>query len=487
MRATKIFYREFWGETKRADLLATLEKRDRDFEGSYQQISPALANRFSLRMARQGKAYSSWPTVRELSLTAPLNGPVERRGMALFAESRSVLADRMRAYFDPKVPNDALAALHPSLMMTGNRIVGPDARRKLLAERHFDGRNIVRMAWKPFDVRFCYLDNIRPLYSEPSPDLIDLTSVAGNAFFISRDDADTPDEGPPAFFASRAVDYDLLRGHARHFPALLRGAPKPSVDSGSQLSLDYRAVEGVVPNLSAAVVAWLATLGFEATPGIAHQVWHHALAMTYSPAWLSENAEAIRQGWPRIPLPGSADLLATSAQLGAQVAALLDPDAPVPGVTQGTPRPELAGIAVPSTAPGAKRDWALTGWGHRTEKGVTMPGRGRTDERAYASGEAAAAAQAALLGATTRDVWMNGASFWRNIPDAVWETHIGGYQVIKKWLSYRDHSILGRALTEAEVRHVQDTARRLAALRLMGPDLDASFRACAAAHVPLAG
>jgi hypothetical protein len=116
-----------------------------------------------------------------------------------------------------------------------------------------------------------------------------------------------------------------------------------------------------------------------------------------------------------------------------------------------------------------------------------MPGRGRTDERAYASGEAAAAAQAALLGATTRDVWMNGASFWRNIPDAVWETHIGGYQVIKKWLSYRDHSILGRALTEAEVRHVQDTARRLAALRLMGPDLDASFRACAAAHVPLAG
>jgi hypothetical protein len=216
-------------------------------------------------------------------------------------------------------------------------------------------------------------------------------------------------------------------------------------------------------------------------------VWHHALAITYSPAWLAENAEAIRQGWPRIPLPGSADLLATSAQLGAQVAALLDPDVPVPGVTQGTPRPELASIAVPSTAPGATRDWALTGWGHRTEKGVTMPGRGRTDERAYAAGEAAAAAQAELLGATTRDVWMNGASFWRNIPDAVWETHIGGYQVIKKWLSYRDHSILGRALTEAEVRHVQDTARRLAALRLMGPDLDASFRACAAAHVPLAG
>jgi hypothetical protein len=27
---------------------------------------------------------------------------------------------------------------------------------------------------------------------------------------------------------------------------------------------------------------------------------------------------------------------------------------------------------------------------------------------------------------------------WRNIPTKVWGYHIGGYQVIKKWLSYRE-------------------------------------------------
>ncbi|MDA8248699.1 MAG: hypothetical protein M0Z28_05915 [Rhodospirillales bacterium] len=78
---------------------------------------------------------------------------------------------------------------------------------------------------------------------------------------------------------------------------------------------------------------------------------------------------------------------------------------------------------------------------------------------------------------------MNGASCWRNVPDAVWDLHIGGYQVLKKWLSYRDHSILGRPLDEGEVAHVQATARRLAALLLLGPALNASYRACAAAHI----
>jgi hypothetical protein len=46
--------------------------------------------------------------------------------------------------------------------------------------------------------------------------------------------------------------------------------------------------------------------------------------------------------------------------------------------------------------------------------------------------------------------------------------------------------LLGRALAPAEVRYVRDVARRLAALRLMSPELDANYRACAAAHRPLA-
>jgi hypothetical protein len=33
----------------------------------------------------------------------------------------------------------------------------------------------------------------------------------------------------------------------------------------------------------------------------AELIWMHALAIGYAPAYLTENADGIRQGWPRIP------------------------------------------------------------------------------------------------------------------------------------------------------------------------------------------
>ena len=130
-------------------------------------------------------------------------------------------------------------------------------------------------------------------------------------------------------------------------------------------------------------------------------------------------------------------------------------------------------------------DRTLTaGWGHAGKGGAVMPGRGRIVTRDYAPAEAPAQAEAALLGARTNDVFLNEDAYWRNIPETVWSFTIGGYQVLKKWLSYREQPLLGRALTPVEVRYVRDVARRLAALRLMAPELDANYRACAAAHRP---
>jgi len=63
------------------------------------------------------------------------------------------------------------------------------------------------------------------------------------------------------------------------------------------------------------------------------------------------------------------------------------------------------------------------------------------------------------------------------VPEAAWELHIGGYQVIKKWLSYRDESIIGRPLTKEEAREVTATARRLTALILLFDDLDRNYLA----------
>ena len=111
-------------------------------------------------------------------------------------------------------------------------------------------------------------------------------------------------------------------------------------------------------------------------------------------------------------------------------------------------------------------DFALAaGWGHVGAGGAVMPGQGRAVERANMPDERAAMGDALpTRGKTTFDLYLNGRAFWRNVPAAVWHYKLGGYQVLKKWLSYRERVILGRTLSPEEVQHFTDTARRIAAV-----------------------
>lgn len=50
--------------------------------------------------------------------------------------------------------------------------------------------------------------------------------------------------------------------------------------------------------------------------------------------------------------------------------------------------------------------------------------------------------------------------------------------MIKKWLSYREYDVLGRALKPDEAIYVSEMVRRIAAILLPGPSLDANYAAC---------
>ena len=129
-------------------------------------------------------------------------------------------------------------------------------------------------------------------------------------------------------------------------------------------------------------------------------------------------------------------------------------------------------------------DFDLTaGWGHGGKGGVCMPGRGkvqRSDVRGQKSVTDLNPEPRTLNPEPgAYDIFLNSVACWRNIPEPVWDYTIGGYQVIKKWLSYREKPLLGRGLNRAEIQHVTDTARRLAALVGMQAVLDANYRAVA--------
>ncbi len=155
------------------------------------------------------------------------------------------------------------------------------------------------------------------------------------------------------------------------------------------------------------------------------------------------------------------------------MAALLDTETPVEGVTCGRIRDELRPVGVFQRFDGKPArpesgDLDLTaGWGHGGKGGVTMPGKGRITRRD-------------VDGQTVLDVHVNADTCWRHIPEAVWDYTIGGYPVLKKWLSYREKPLLGRGLTPGEIRHITETSRRLAALLALHPRLDDNYRAAAA-------
>ena len=111
-------------------------------------------------------------------------------------------------------------------------------------------------------------------------------------------------------------------------------------------------------------------------------------------------------------------------------------------------------------------DFALaTGWGHFGAGRAVMPGQGRVVERPYTASERDALGEAVrTLGETTFDVYLNYRAYWRNVPAAVWQYKLGGYQVLKKWLSYREQKVLGRSMMPEEVQHFTDTARRIAGI-----------------------
>ena len=111
-------------------------------------------------------------------------------------------------------------------------------------------------------------------------------------------------------------------------------------------------------------------------------------------------------------------------------------------------------------------DFEVTaGWGHFGTGQAVMPGQGRVVKRAYTADERKAMGDSAsVLGDKTFDIYLNDRAYWRNVPSSVWGYKLGGYQVLKKWLSYRERKVLGRSLKPDEVQHFAQTARRISAI-----------------------
>lgn len=457
----------------------------------YESLTPGERDNYSFQPPKISREYLSWTPIADVCATPPINGLMEKRRGALMDIDAARLEGRMRAYFDPAVSWDELAAMDTGLTEPQSRFDPKATREAALATAGFESRNIRNYAVKPFDNRWCYHSAIKSLWSDPKARFAALCGP-DNQFVVARVAKVIDHEGVPFYFTPFLGDSDLMRGHSYYFPLWF---------------VDRRGNRAA--NLSSGMLEYLDALGIfldKSRLEAARMVWNHVLAVGYSPAYLRENAEGIAREWPRIPFPSlrpSDDplrekimpALLESARLGESVAALLNLAADVEGVTRGEIRPGLREMAVlwnadaeSSLPEDEPSDIPVTmEWGKLTTECAVLPSHGMLGTREYTIEEKAGLERGAwavgvqsgpayaCLGDVTYDIHLNEKTMIRNTPSQVWSYTIGGYQVLKKWLSYRETAILGRPLTRAEVGEFCQIVRRIAALALLTPRLNRNY------------
>ena len=453
--ADTVGFRHLWGQAKRADLTATAE----DEPGAlYEEIAPILPLGLPFVRTAVSEDWFDWPALPDLFPVSFPGVKTSRDGFLVDVDLARLRA-RVADYFDARVSHEDIARRYPGVMKTTARFDARAVRDALLARGGPNDGGFIRYAYRPFDNRWLYWEADTKLLDEKRADYRPHV-FDGNLWLVLQNKA-RPDLSSPLVI-SHFGDLNQMNSGVYCVPVLRK-------DDGIEIGWTGTQRR---PNLSNAAQSYLERLGADL-----QDLFHHVIAVLHDPSYREANADALRAEGPRIPLPGwpngeavdAAVVLAESAARGRELAALLDPDMPVPGVTVGALRPAIAAIAVPTTTDGRNmigEDFAVTaGWGHYGSGDVVMPGQGRMVERAYTPDERLAMGDALpTLGEITVDIYLNARTCWRNVPAAVWTYKLGGYQILKKWLSYREREILGRGLTPEDIQYFTDTARRIGAI-----------------------
>ena len=450
--AKAIQLRHLWGQAKRAELTETA---DTEPDILYETVDPIIPLGLPFLNTTVSDGWFDWPSLPELFPVFFPGVKTDRDGFLIDTDFGR-LRERIRYYFDGSNSHEDVAHRYPVAMksIVSVRLDARTARDTLLLRGGPIESRFMRCAYRPFDNRWLYWEEDSGLLARPRPEYKSHV-FAGNQWLSAARHLRKGASEPQACLARHIGQLHLIERSASMFPMYLRDDDRVSR-----------------PNLSAVARRYL-----EQCKMRVEDLFYHVLAVLHDPTHREANAGALRMEWPRIPLPGWPDssaseiasTLARSAARGRELALLLDAETPVPGVTQGAPRPELSAIAVPTVTDGRNMttaDFAVTaGWGHFGVRGAVMPGQGHIQQRPYTRAERAALGDSrSTMGQTTYDVYLNDRAYWRNIPATVWTYKLGGYQVLKKWLSYRELGVLERRMLPDEIQYFTDIARRIAAI-----------------------
>jgi len=322
----EVHYREFWGKGKRGRLRETA-----DLSGAkgYEDLAPPMKLGLPFMPKETGGDYLDWSKLPELFPTTYPGIQSGRSDLVVDAD-RERLEQRMRDYFSPNVSHEEMREIEPRALKETKRFNAKQVR-EYLVERGFKPENIVRYCYRPMDVRWLYWEPETKLLDEKRADAIPHI-FEGNTW-ISAAKSHRKGYDPPLTTAIHTSRHVIERG-ANLFPMYLN----PKANGGdlfNQPSAEGRGDEPI-PNLTGEAAAYLGDVDAGA-----ETLFYHTIATLHAPTYRQENEGALRQDWPRVPLPGDGEVLKQSAQLGREVASLLDVEQEVEGLTRTRlmPRP----------------------------------------------------------------------------------------------------------------------------------------------------
>ena len=167
-------------------------------------------------------------------------------------------------------------------------------------------------------------------------------------------------------------------------------------------------------------------------------------AVLYSPTYRARYADFLKRDFPRIPLPTDDALFARLVAAGTELIALHTMDATLPRIT----RYDVAG----------SNEVVKVRWVTAVEAaaGAPSPQPSPVNGRGSQGGGR---------------VYINDAQYFDDVPQAVWDTHIGGYRVAEKWLKDRK----GRQLSYDDLTHYQSVIAALARTLELQTDIDSAI------------
>lgn len=358
--------------------------------------------------------YKSFHSV-ETMMPVHSKGIVTGRDAFVTDMEEARLLDRMRRFSDPSINSASLIAefhLNPSDWWNVDQ-----ARSEMPPQAQL-GSFVKRLLYRPFDYRFCFfhpavlMSPRRPVmkHMEGTGNLILITSrmTKGESFShvsISRDPVEA------IFLSSKTSNNAII------FPLYIRdGTDGQSllIASGSELNLSTNFSHEVRLETGLSVVP-----GSKMLPGAigAEDLLHYVFAILHSPTYRSRYGVALARDFPRVPLTRDVELFRALAVAGAELAVYHLMDSPaVDKVVTSYVGPECPPVS-------------SIGW-----SGGTVWLDAPTTRRGQSTQSPAA-----------------GTMGFRGVTEQVWNFHIGGYQVCKKWLKDRR----GRTLSGEDIAHYQ--------------------------------